>query len=258
MNTNQKAYTVGRGKLYVGIFAPNTETVVGGEMYFGNTPSIAIAATYNDLPHYSSDDQNQFQDDNFTLRTDRNLTFTCDNMSMQTWGLMLGTLPVDETQAAATAVSETLTDVALGRFYQLGMDNATPDGVGEISNVTVTIGVTPVTADGNYEVDLVHGRIYVLPDAIGIDVGDDLIVEYDAVVQTSTLVVESGTPFEGSLRYIADNPKGGNKNLYWPHVKLQPSGDLQLKGDTWQTATFTAMVLQPQDTRSRVYVREPL
>jgi hypothetical protein len=90
MNTNQKAYTVGRGKLYVGIFAPNTETVVGGEMYFGNTPSIAIAATYNDLPHYSSDDQNQFQDDNFTLRTDRNLTFTCDNMSMQTWGLMLG------------------------------------------------------------------------------------------------------------------------------------------------------------------------
>jgi hypothetical protein len=258
MNNSTKQYTVGRGKLYLGKFAPGTETVVGGEMYFGNTPSITIAATYNDLPHYSSDDQNQFQDDNFTLRTDRNLTFTCDNMSMQTWGIMLGTDPIDETQTATTAATETLTDVALGRYYQLGMSAATPDGWGTVDNVAITAGATPVVEAGNYEVDFANGRIYILPDATDIVAGDDLTVTFDAVMQSSTLVVESGVPIEGSLRYVADNPKGGNKNLYWPHVKLQPSGDLQLKGDTWQVATFTGMVIQPTDTRNRVYVREPL
>lgn len=259
MQSGNNNYVVGRGKLYFGKFKPDTEIPDGGEMYWGNTPSITIASTYNDLPHYSSDDQNQFQDDNFTLRTDRNLTFTCDNISMQTVGMMWGSPPVDETQTAATAATETLTDVKRGRYYQLGMNSVTPDGVGAVENVTVTNVAASVTMVDNYEVDASHGRIYILPNATDIDDGDDLTITYDTVMQTRTLVVESGKAVEGSLRYIADNPKGRNQDYYWPHVKIQPSGDFQLKGETWQAAQFTAMVFQPDDAmRKRVYVREPV
>lgn len=258
MNTQQKQYTVGAGKLYVGAFLPGTDIPAGGELYLGNTPSITIASTYSDLPHYSSDDRFRLLDDHLTLQTDRNLTFTCDHISMVNWGIMLGTPPVDETQTAATAVAETITDVKLDRYYQLGMTDATPDGVGEVANVAVMIASASVTADGNYEVDLDHGRIYILPDATDIDDGDDLAVTYDAVLQTRTLVVESSIPVEGSLRYIADNRKGPNKDIYWPHVKLQPSGDFNLKSETWQAMQFQGIVIQPHDVRKRIYVREPL
>src|SRR5436190_14485246 len=211
MDSGKKQYTVGSGRLYFTPFLPGTQIPADGEMYFGNTPSITQASTYSDLPHYSSDDHDRLMDDHFTLQTDRNLTFSCDNVSMENLGIMWGTPAVDETQAAATAASETFTGVKLDRYYQLGMTDDTPDGVGEVANVTAMIGVTPVTADGNFEVDLDHGRVYVLPDAADITDGDDLIVSYDVVLQTRTLVVESGTPIEGALRYIADNRKGKNK-----------------------------------------------
>lgn len=258
MNTNQKQYTVGAGKLYVAPFLPGTEILAGGELYLGNTPSITVASTYSDLPHYSADEKERLLDDHYTLQTDRNLTFTCDHISMVNWGIMLGNPPIDETTTAATAVAETIASVVFDRYYQLGTTALTPDGVGEVSNVVVMDGVASVTAAGNFEVDLDHGRIYILPAPVGIIAGDDLDVTYDAILQTRTLVVESGLPVEGALRYIADNRRGTNKDLYWPHVKLQPSGDFNLKSETWQTMQFQGIVIQPHDARNRMYVREPM
>jgi len=68
-------------------------------------------------------------------------------------------------------------------------------------------------------------------------------------------VIEEGEQVEGSLRFISDNPKGSNKNYFWPYVRIQPTGDFAVKGEQWQVISFNFAVLTPKDGRKRVYVR---
>jgi hypothetical protein len=252
---NTRDYVIGRGKLYFDKFIPGTTTPTG-ERYLGNSPSVNVTSTYQDLPHYTSDYAVREMDDNFTLQTDRAGTFTVDNASIENVGLLFGSDATPESVTAATAQSATLTDVKLGYYYQIGTSADTPDGVTNVANVTVTQGVTAVTADGNYTVDLDNGRIYILEDAADITEGDDLTVAYDVTAGENVVVIEEGEQVEGSLRFISDNPKGTNKNYYWPYVRLQPTGDFALKGEQWQLMTFQFAVLTPKDGRKRVYVRE--
>jgi hypothetical protein len=246
---NTRDYTIGRGRLYFDKFVEGTTTPTG-ERYLGNSPSLTLTSAYQDLPHYTSDFAVREMDDNFTLQTDRSGNFTIDNASIENLGLMFGSDAVPETGAAATASSETFADVKLGYYYQLGVTADTADGGGAVTNVVVTKAAAAVTEAGNYTVDLANGRVYILEDATAIDTGDD------AAASTSTLVIEEGEQIEGSLRFIADNPKGANKNYFWPYVRLQPSGDFAVKGEQWQLLTFQFAVLTPKDGRRRVYVRE--
>ena len=248
-------YVIGRGKLYFNKFIPGTTTGTG-ERYLGNSPSVNVTSTYQDLPHYTSDYAVREMDDNFTLQTDRGGTFTLDNASIENLGLMFGSDAVPENATAATSASDTVTDVKLGYYIQLGEDAATPDGVTQVDNVVVTAGVTPAVEDTDYTVDPDNGRIYLLPGATAISDGDDLTITYDVVAEETVVVIEEGEQVEGSLRFIADNPKGENKNYFWPYVRIQPTGDFALKGEQWQLMTFNFAVLTPKDGRKRVYVRQ--
>lgn len=357
-------YVLGRGKLYFDKFVDNINFVPTGERYLGNTPSLTMTSAYQNLDHFSSDFGIREKDDAVLLQLDRTGNFTCDNISMDNVALVFGTEPIDETQTAETGAGERL-KVKRGLFYQLGIDAATPDGIGEVANVsmqdgtgtqaqatvtfstnpvagnTVTIGGTafsfvtgapstatqvqigasatvtaqgflqavnantavPVTASGattaillkadavgtggnaitlvatgptvsgatltggtagltvpalgNWEVDLSRGRIHILDDAPGIIDNQNVDVSYDIVATTRTLVGDAGEEVEGALRFIADNPKGTDKDFYWPRVKLTPSGDYALKGDTWLTMTFNFDVLKKGNLQ-RVYIREVL
>lgn len=362
-----KNYVVGRGKVYFNKFLPDTETPTG-ERYLGNTPSLNETAAYQELPHYSSDEGLRELDDSATLQVDDTLNFTCDNISIENVAMWFGRDdPTSETTAATVGATESILDVKLGYFYQLGVSGTVPDGVGTIANLviagpntkatgSITVGGQPVAAEtvtingqvvtfvasgatgfqvnigattadtaanlrtlinanpavfnvtaggtgntvsltaiaggvggnaitlaeavaaaaftvsgatltggldgptiaatGNYEADLAHGRVHILDDAIAVTPGDDLTATYDTVLETRSVVVRASEPAEGSLRFIADNPKGTDKDRFWPRVKLVPSGETALKGETWQTLTFTGTVLSPSDGRKRVYVRE--
>jgi hypothetical protein len=250
-----KDYVIGRGPLFFNKFIQGTETPTG-ERYLGNSPSLTQTSTYQDLPHYTSDQEVREMDDNFTLQTDRGGTFTLDNGSIENLGLMFGSDPIPETATAATAQTDTLTDVKLGYWYQIGTSADTPDGVSNISNVVVMSGVTSVAEDVNFTIDEDNGRLYLLPSAADVVDGDDLTVTYDIVAGETTLVIEEGHQVEGSLRFIATNPKGRNKNYFYPRVRIQPSGDFAIKGEQWQLMTFQFAVLTPSDGRKRVYVRE--
>lgn len=250
---NTRDYTIGRGQVFFNKFIPGTTTPTG-ERYLGNTPTLNVTSTYQDLPHYTSDYKVREMDDNFTLQTDRGGTFGVDNASIENLGLMFGSDPVVESVVAATAATDTLSDVKLGYWYPLGVTPETPDGVGAVDNVTVT-GATPVTEDGNFTVDLDTGRIYLLLDALDVADGDDLTVTYDVVASESLLVIEEGEQVEGSMRFISDNPKGSNKNYFWPYVRIQPTGDFAVKGEQWQVISFNFAVLTPKDGRKRVYIR---
>jgi hypothetical protein len=138
---NTRDYVIGRGKLYFDKFIPGTTTPTG-ERYLGNSPSVNVTSTYQDLPHYTSDYAVREMDDNFTLQTDRAGTFTVDNASIENVGLLFGSDATPESVTAATAQTATLTDVKLGYYYQIGTSVDTPDGVTNVTNVTVTQGVT--------------------------------------------------------------------------------------------------------------------
>lgn len=130
--------------------------------------------------------------------------------------------------------------------------NLTVSGSGTLSGGTSSsvIGETD-----NYTVDATNARIYILDDAADISDGDTIEVVYDLGSGARYLIVDSQSQVEGALRFVSDNARGPDKNYYYPRVKISPSGDYQLKGDAWQTMTFTFEVLKPATAGSRVYVR---
>ena len=55
-------------------------------------------------------------------------------------------------------------------------------------------------------------------------------------------------------RYVADNPKGGNKDHYFPYVRLSPNGDINIKADEWQQLPFTVKVLKRDSETAAMYI----
>jgi hypothetical protein len=128
-----------------------------------------------------------------------------------------------------------------------------------VSGATLTGGTasSTIAATNNFTIDAARGRITILEDPADITDGDELEIVYDIQVGAFTLVIDEENQVEGALRFIADNPRGDNKDYYWPRVKLTPSGEFALKGETWQTMTFNMEVLQPAGTGiKRVYVTQ--
>lgn len=128
-----------------------------------------------------------------------------------------------------------------------------------VSGATLTGGSAGgvIAATNNFTVDTARGRVTILEDPA--DVSDDDVIEiaYDVAVGEFMIAVDEENQVEGRLRFIADNPRGTNKDYFWPRVKLTPAGEFALKGETWQTITFNMEVLQPEQIGwKRVYVTE--
>lgn len=255
-----KNYTLGRGRVFFDRFPTNAVVTAltrgDGERYLGNTPEFSTTSESEDLEHFSSEGGVRVKDDSVQLTLNRSAAFTCDNIDSENIALyFLGEASV-VTQAAATGVVETFTAAKRGRFYQLGSTEARPAGVRNVKNVVVKKGAgftTTVTATGNYEVDEARGRIYIEADAADID-GVDIQVTYDVDASTRDQVVSKTQSIYGSLRFVADNPKGENRDYFFPYVKLAPDGDYNLKGDEWQQMGFTVEVLKKAANVDAVYI----
>jgi hypothetical protein len=160
--------------------------------------------------------------------------------------------------ASGATNAVTLTAVASGTGGNSITLAETVTAVGfTVSGATLSGGTASgiINMSGNYEVDLSRGRIHILDNATSI-IDDEIIeVQYDIVSGTRSLVVDESNQVEGALRFIADNPKGLDKDFYWPRVRLTPQGEYQLKGDTWQTMNFAFTVIK-DGNKKRVYVRE--
>jgi hypothetical protein len=249
-----KNYTLGRGRLYFDRFSA-AQVAAGiaagtqgeGERYFGNTPEVNMAAAEESLDHFSSEGGIKVKDDSVTLSLDRTGTLTVDNIDAQNLALLFLASGVNTlTQSSATAATWTVT-AKKGRFYQIGQSASVPTGVRVVSNIIVKKGspgfATTVAASGNYEVDEALGRLYILPGSA--DIPDDTIIQvtYDAAAGTREQILSSTTSIYGALHYVADNPKGANRDMLFPYCKLTPNGDYNLKGDDWQTMSFNYEIL---------------
>lgn len=255
-----KNYVLGRGRAFFDRFAANaviTALLKGeGERYFGNTPEFSTSGESEDLEHFDSDQGVNVKDDAVQLSMSRSGSFTCDNISKENIALyFLGTA---STINQTSQVGQTyLVTVGPGMFYQVGMSVALPSGVRNITNVVVKKGagwVTTVAAANNYEVDEALGRIYVLPGSTDLPAGTDIQVTYDTQASTRDQIVSSSNSIYGALRFVSNNPKGVNRDYYFPYVKIAPDGDYNLKGDDWQSMGFTFEILKKASNIEAVYI----
>jgi hypothetical protein len=153
------------------------------------------------------------------------------------------------TLTGGTDATETLSDVELGKWYQLGVTDDLPQGVRRIG----TVEITGVSAD-SYTVDAAAGRIYLKPDATDIVDGNDLAVAYGLYSGVDDIVVARTDKIEGQLTFIANNAAGANDDYLWPYVQLMPDGDLSLKGDEWMSMTFNFRILKRDELTERQYI----
>lgn len=254
---NGKNYTLGRGKLFFDPYPAganiNAATMGEGERYFGNTPELSFTTSTENLDHYDSDAGVKTKDDSVQLSTDRSGSFTTDNIVGENIALLIGGATEMVAQAAAVAVVDEFT-VKRGRFYQLGASESNPSGARMVSNVVVKVGAATITALDNYEVDEELGRLYIEVDSADIADADDVEVTFDVAASSREQSVSSSNSIYGALRFVADNPKGQNRDYFFPYVKLAPDGDYNLKGEEWQQIGFTLEVLKKSSNIEAIYI----
>lgn len=267
-NETQK-YTLGRGEVFFNKFKPGTN-IGEGERYLGNTPEYSLTNDVENLDHFNSDRGLREKDESVLLEISSSGSMICDNISGENVALFfLGNL-LTKSSTSVTAQKEVFTSWKRGTTLQLGTTDTTPTGVRKVSNVKVgkaasgaTLnltgdisaipGVTIVDAAGNYEVNLELGRLYLEPTSTEINGGIKLVVQFDVAAQSREMVISSNDVVQGSLRFVAQNAKGENKDYFFPKVTLSPDGDYNLKGDDWQSMGFTFEALKLQG-RERVYI----
>lgn len=269
MTNETQKYTLGRGEVFFNKFKPGTN-IGEGERYLGNTPEYSLTNDVETLDHFNSDRGLREKDESVLLEISSSGSMNCDNISGENVALFfLGNL-LTKSSTSVTAQKEVFTSWKRGLTLQLGTTDTTPTGVRKVSNVKVgkaasgtTLnlsgdisaipGVTIVDAAGNYEVDLALGRLYLEPTSTEINGDIKLVVQFDVAAQSREMVISSNDVVQGSLRFVAHNAKGENKDYFFPKVTLSPDGDYNLKGDDWQSMGFTFEALKLQG-RERVYI----
>lgn len=247
-------YVIGRGKLFFDPFLPGTRTASGNERYLGNSPELSSSQNEDKVDHYSSDYGIKVKDESASIQNDLSLSFSLDDVSSENLALWFRGEAQSNALAAVTDATTAVTVTALGSYVQLGLTAGNPVGARNVSGVTAAIGATPVTAAGNFEVDAVTGRVYILDTASDISVGDTVTFTYDAALGTEDVVIAAGEVIRGRLVFIADNAVGANRDYIWPYVQISPDGDFSLKGDDWQKMTFGGEVLKLNDSTERQYI----
>lgn len=250
-------YVVGRGKLYFSKFLTGTRTIESGARYLGNSPELSLSQDEEKLDHYSSDEGIRVKDASVSLQNDMSGSFTLDDISAENLALWFRGAVQSNVLAGGPVTGEAHSTVGKGSYRQLGLTSGNQIGARNVSAVTVTNATQAnavVTEAGNYEVDAVTGRVFILADAPDIEEGDDLTIDYTAAAGNEEIVIAAGTVIEGRLEFFAANAAGTNRDYIWPYVQISPDGDFSLKGDDWQTMSFTLEVLKLNDSTERQYI----
>lgn len=249
-------YTLGRGELHFAAFLPGT-TTPGGERYIGNSPEFSATIENENLDHYNSDHGIREKDESIALQTDRNASFTTDNVSPDNLALFFFGSKTALAVAGGLVEDETILGVEPGLHYQLGRTADNPVGARAIDDATPPVitdetAITTYAAGTDYEINLELGRITILEGGT-IVAGTTIVATYTTKTSTRSRIISGSKPIEGALHYIADNPAGENYDWYMPWVKLTPNGDFALKGDEWQTIPFNVEILR-QSGKEAIYV----
>jgi hypothetical protein len=253
LNTNHTPnYTLGRGKVYFARFTSGQ--VPGPFRYIGNTPEFNLTIESETLDHFSADEGIREKDDSVPLEVTRTGSLVCDDINAENVALFFFGSTETLTQVAAPGQSENFDGANQEDVFQLGLTLNNRVGTRGVSGVTVTsnpAGSTYVEGT-DYTVDADRGMLAIMRGG-GIADGSDITVNFDIDAASSVRVLSGSEPVEGALRFIEDNPKGDDRDIFLPYVKITPNGDLALKGDEWRQIPFSIEALKPSSGEA-IYV----
>ena len=252
-------YTLGRGEIHFSRFKPGTQ-IPEGYRYIGNTPEVNLTIEEEKLDHFSSDRGIREKDDAISLEVNRSGSLITDNIAPENIALFFfGEATVIAT-TGSTVTDELVEGVVPGLGYQLGQTEQNPVGA---RGLDMTSGNAPVVKDAgvgattfdegdDYTVDADTGMLTIVEGG-AITAGTDLEVTYKTLTSTQTQVISGSSSVEGSMRYIAHNPKGEQFDYTFPWVTISPNGDFALKGDEWQQIPLNIEILKPTN-KEAIYV----
>lgn len=274
--TDSNNLVLGRGRLR---FDRHINGIPQGERYLGDTSELNATQDVTTLDFFSSDFGVKEMTDQMALQNTRSGSFITNNISMDNVAAFFGGTVQNEIRSQQTDVKEFLNGgnpVNRGMFYQLGVSEDYPHGLGGVqassfqimyaaAGVSISIGDGDISTisglttlpTANYELDPTTGEIYIEPDAPDLAAPAQIVVQYNRLAQSQVFTISSDDQVRGSLRFISDNPKGTQKNYYWPLVTLTPNGDYALKGDDWQALSFNFGVLRKDCNTPNQVVYQP-
>ncbi len=239
MQTNPSTdnYTLGKGVVYFNRY-DFTNSEYTGERDLGNAPAFAFNISLEKLEHFSSRGGLKAKDKEIISQITPGVVFTLDEVSAENLALL--TLAELETveQTGSTIVDESHV-AKLGKRVDLLFR--------DISAVTIT----GFTSPDDYVIDTalkddVIGRVYITTDGlITEDEAIEISYTYGTITYTKVKAFAE-TQVEGFLRFVSDNPAGGDQELEIWRVSLTPTGDTAMIGDDWSTLGFTGEVLKDE------------
>lgn len=238
MFKNAENHNLGRGRLFIDLFAPGSTVRSGRERYIGNTPNFSLSASAEKKDHYSSDSKVKVKDRSVLISVDHMGKFTTDQIDVDNVAMFLLGEGSEVTQAAVAAGATITAKVSKGYHVQIGQ---TETNSGGLRGLTVS-AVAPGVANVDYVLDAEAGRIF-FPTTSALADGSNVTITYAAAAQTRSRVVSGNTEIRCALRFEADNAEGENANYYMRNVRLMPDGEFLLKGDEWQEIAFNAECL---------------
>lgn len=245
-------YVLGRGKVY---FAQFTSGQTPGPFrYMGNTPEFNLTIESETLDHFSSDAGIREKDDSVALEVTRTGSLICDDIQAENIALFFFGSTQTLSTLATLAQTQNFTAVNKGDVYQLGLTTQNRVGTRGVNNVVVSgpSGTPVYVLNTDYSVDLDRGMFSILEGG-AIANGANIEVDFDIRASSQLQVLSGSEPVEGAMRLLENNPKGADRDIFLPYVKITPNGDLALKGDEWRQIPFSIEALKPS-TGEAIYI----
>lgn len=263
----ENEYVLPKGRVWFSRFKAGTR-IPEGFRAVGNAPEFNITIESETLDHYSSESGVQEKDASITLRTNRSGTLTVDNVNNDNLALFFLGTKSTITVTGETVTDESITNVKLGMAYQLGRTLANPTGARNITYpgvagppdttfvVTNDDGSTTYVADTDYTLNAELGMLTILETGNIVD-DSEILVTYTNEDYTHTQAISGSDAVEGSIKFVADNATGENRDVELPYVKISPNGDFPLIAEEWMQIPFSVEVLKPADSEAFIVNGRP-
>lgn len=229
-----------------------------GEIYLADTPGFTVNVTSDSLEDYDADGPLNEQNFDHPTSVKRSANVEVKDMSSETAEMFYIADSTTKTTTAGPVTAKPINGgngVLQGRWYQLGVDTTHPTGIRAIDTVVINEGVTPQTVDADYQLDTELGRIYIVPGG-GIADGTVLTSDYNTTaVSWEQIASNSLGAKEGTLRFIAHNARGINRDAFFASVVMKPNGDAVWKSrDAVQKFAFAVSIQKPTDGTPAMYI----
>jgi hypothetical protein len=230
---------LGKGSLLMALLDANDDE--NGFDFAGNATSVAISSEITTQELYSSTEKTGALIDRARTRVKYTLTvgglneFTLFNLKM----FLAGTDNA-KSQGSDASVDKTLTNVKVGKYYDLGARR--------ITGVTAVNGSDPLVSGTDYELNAEFGIFRILPDSILVADDDDPVVSFSqpALTIDQVRIARSGANV-CHLLYLADdaNSQGdaAKDRLEVWRVDVAPDGEMNLISEDYGAFSLTMAIL---------------